>query len=114
MSKLAFGFRPIVIAYLHLILLAVISIFIIAWLISFRHIDTNRLSVTAIIVFVVGVFLNELALMIQGIASFAYFPIPFINEILFVIALILLIGALLLFSSQILGKKDSEDLSPGV
>jgi len=110
MSKLAFGFRPIVIAYLHLILLAVISIFLLAWLISFKHIDTNRWSLTAIIVFVVGVFLNEFALMIQGIASFAYFPIPYINEILFVIALILLIGALLLFYSQIMGKKDSQEI----
>jgi len=99
-SKLAFGFRPIVIAYLHLVLLAVISVFILAWLFSFNFIKTNKLSKTALLIFIGGVFLNEFALMIQGVASFSYFPVPHINEALFIIAVVMLLGAVLLFVSQ--------------
>jgi hypothetical protein len=49
----------------------------------------------------VGVFLNELVLAIQGIASFSYFPIKYINEILFVVSLILFLGSIMIVYSQI-------------
>ena len=107
LSKLAFGFRPIVIAYLHLILLAVITVFLLAWLYENRFIKYNKLFMTALIIFISGVFLNELALMIQGIASFAYFPVPFINESLFGIALVMFTGAVLMVVSQVFGKKEA-------
>ena len=107
LSQLAFGFRPIVIAYLHLILLAVITVFLLSWLYENRLIRTTRMFLVALIIFISGVFLNELALMIQGIASFAYFPIPHINESLFVIALLLLTGAMLMFLSQVRGNFSS-------
>src|SRR4030095_7174884 len=100
MSKLAFGFRPIVIAYLHLILLAVITVFLLSWLYEKQLVINSRKFLVAMIVFISGVFLNELALMVQGIASFSYFPIPHINETLFLIALVLLTGAILMFVSQ--------------
>jgi hypothetical protein len=36
--------------------------------------------------------LNEIILAIQGIASFSYTPIPYVNEMLFGAAIILVIG----------------------
>nr|MBP6558007.1 hypothetical protein [Flavobacterium sp.] len=42
--------------------------------------------------FSVGVFLNELVLAVQGIASFSYTVIPFVNELLFGIAAIMVSG----------------------
>lgn len=99
-SKLAFGFRPIVIAYLHLVLLAVISVFLILYMQSLKLIHQNKLSIAGIIIFVIGVFLNELFLAIQGIASFSYYSVPMMNESLFVVSLVLLIALILLVLSQ--------------
>ena len=45
-----------------------------------------------ILLFSIGVFLNELVLAIQGLAFFSYIPIPYVNHMLFGIAIILLIG----------------------
>lgn len=99
-SKLAFGFRPIVIAYLHLILLAVISFFILAYAFVFKLIRVNRSTTIAIGVFSAGILLNEIFLGIQGVVSFAYLPVPHIQEALFVASLVLLLGGILLVISQ--------------
>jgi hypothetical protein len=99
-SDLAFGFRPIVIAYLHLVLLAVISVFILSYLYTFKLIVVNKLTTIAFSVFVIGIFLNELVLAIQGIAAFSYIVVKYVNETLFGISLILLIGAILMVYSQ--------------
>lgn len=99
-SKLAFGFRPVVIAYLHLVLLAVISIFLLSYMYAFQLIKDSKMTISALIIFVLGVFLNELVLGIQGVASFSYFAIPKVNETLFAISLFLLLGLILLVVSQ--------------
>jgi hypothetical protein len=38
------------------------------------------------------VLLNEIVLAAQGLAAFSYIPIPYVNEILFGIAILLFIG----------------------
>jgi hypothetical protein len=101
LSKLAFGFRPVVIAYLHLILLAIISVFLLAYLQVFGFLRTSRAAKTAIVVFVIGVYLNELVLGIQGVASFSYTMVPFVNEVLFCIALLILTAVVWLFLTQL-------------
>ena len=45
-----------------------------------------------LVLFSIGVLLNELVLAIQGLASFTYTIIPYVNELLFVVALLLLLG----------------------
>jgi len=99
-SKLAFGFRPIVIAYLHLVLLLIISVFLLTFLFGTGLIRPSRASRTALLIFVTGVILNEIVLATQGIAAFSYTVIPGANQALFGIALILLTGACLLASAQ--------------
>ena len=96
LSNLAFGFRPIVTGYLHLVLLGVITLFIIAYVISYRLIQVKPLTKTGVIVFVTGIFLNEALLMIAGIADMNYTPLPFLNELLLLAALILFTGALVI------------------
>lgn len=92
LSELAFGFRPIVIAYLHLVLLAIITLFVLFYIYANHLIIINKNVKYGILVFSIGVLLNEIVLAIQGLASFSYIPIPYVNEILFGIAIILLIG----------------------
>lgn len=88
-SKLAFGFRPIIIAYLHLILLAIISLFLLFYIYVNDFIAVNKKTVLGLVLFSIGVVLNEVVLGIQGVASFSYTLIPFINEALFGIAILL-------------------------
>lgn len=92
LSQLAFGFRPIVIAYLHLVLLAVISLFLLFYIYVNHFFFISKPIKFGIILFSVGVFLNELVLAVQGIASFSYTMIPFVNELLFAIAVLLVLG----------------------
>ncbi len=101
LSTLAYGFRPIIIAYLHLILLGVISVFLLGYLYTTHIIQTHKQAKTAISVFLVGIFLNELALGVQGLASFSYFPIAYINEILFGIAILLFLGVAFVLTTQL-------------
>ena len=110
-AKLAFGFRPIVIAYLHLVLLAVITVFLLVYSYVQNLIQRNLLSALGFVLFLFGVFFNELVLAIQGIASFSYFVIPNVNETLFIVALLLSVGALFLFISQFKQKSKTESPS---
>lgn len=100
LSKLAFGFRPVVIAYLHLVLLAVISAFLLGYFFTTELIQTHKKSIIALTIFLVGILLNELALGAQGIAGFSYFPLKHMNETLFFISLVLLIGAIMIVVSS--------------
>ncbi len=92
LSQLAFGFRPIVIAYLHLVLLAVISLFLLFYMYANHFFFIQKPIKFGIILFSIGVFLNEMILAIQGISSFSYTIIPFVNEFLFSAAIVLASG----------------------
>lgn len=100
-SKLAYSFRPIVIAYLHLVLLLIITVFLLTFMFGTGLLRSNMASKIAILTFTTGVILNEMVLAVQGIWAFSYTVIPLANEMLFGIALILMLSALVLFSSQL-------------
>ena len=99
-SQLAYGFRPIVIAYLHLVLLLIISVFLLTFMFGKGMIASNRYSKFALVAFAVSAILNEVALAIQGVFSFSYTVVPYINEALFLIACMLLLSTALLAFSQ--------------
>ncbi|MBX3239399.1 MAG: hypothetical protein KIT80_19110 [Chitinophagaceae bacterium] len=104
LSQLVFGFRPIVIAYLHLVLLGVYSLFIIGYLLKTNYIPASNVTRAAAFTFLLGVVLNEALLAIQGMAAFAYIPVPYINEMLFGAAVILCWSATWLFLLNINNK----------
>jgi hypothetical protein len=92
LSQMAFGFRPIVIAYLHLVLLAIISLFLLFYIYANHLIQFNKKIKFWLIFFSFGVLLNEIILALQGIASFSYTIIPYVNEMLFGAAIVLVFG----------------------
>jgi hypothetical protein len=94
LSQLAFGFRPIVIGYLHLVLLGVITIFIIAYTVAYRLVAISK---PGIIIFVAGIITNEMLLMVSGIANMNYTPLPFINQLLLAAAFVLFTGVFIIF-----------------
>ena len=95
-SNLAFGFRPIVIAYLHLVLLAFTVLFLIGYIHLNNYFTFNKNALLATQCFAIFVVINEIILGTQGIASLSYTVVPFVNEILLIIALFLLISSYLM------------------
>jgi hypothetical protein len=96
LSTLAFGFRPIVIGYLHLVLLGVITLFLLGFIVSSKLIRDNKSSMTGIAIFVGGIFLNELVLMTQGVGAISDIMIPNLNVALLFVAVIMFSGLLVL------------------
>ncbi len=99
-SKLAFGFRPIVIAYLHLVMLLIISVFLLAFMFGTGLIRPTTIARNALIAFTAGAILNESVLAVQGIFSFSYTVVPLANETLFGIAVLLVTSSGILFFSE--------------
>jgi hypothetical protein len=100
LSKLAFGFRSIVIGYLHLVLLGVITLFIFGYIVINQYMRINKMAVRGIAVFIAGIFFNELILLIQGSGAISYISVPYTNEMLFGAAVLLFAGLLALNISQ--------------
>ena len=100
LSDLAFGFRPIVIGYLHLVLLGVITLFLLGYMFAEKYFHINKIAIAGAIVFAGAVILNEVFLMVQGVAAITYTAIPFINEMLLGSALLLFSGSLLIAFSK--------------
>ena len=100
LSQLVFGIRSIVIAYLHLVLLGVYSSFIIGYLFSNEILKQNKVAKLGAYLFLIGVILNELFLATQGFAAFSYVSIGYINEMLFITAVVLLLSVIILVQSQ--------------
>ena len=48
------------------------------------------------IVFIIGIIVNQILLLAQGASAMNYISIPFINEGLFIVALIMFIGLFLI------------------
>lgn len=94
LNNMAFGYRPIVIGYLHLVFLGVITLFVLGYLLYAGYLKASKTLSIGLSIFVVGIILNELALMVQGLAAMRYYNVPFINEILFGITVTMLAGTI--------------------
>jgi len=97
LSQLSYGFRPIIIGYLHLVLLAVTSIFIIGYIVSFELVPVTKVLIRGVFIFVAGIVINELLLMVQGVGGLSYTSIPYIDLMLLIAAFILLTGISIVF-----------------
>ncbi len=100
LSDLAFGFRPIVIGYLHLVLLGVITLFLLGYMFANNAFVINKSTITGAGIFTAGIIINEIFLMTQGVAALNYTNIPFINDALLITAIIMFIGLFFLIVSQ--------------
>ncbi len=104
-SKLAFGFRSIVIAYLHLVLLGVTTIFLLGTLLHESVLNNTRSTFISLGFFCFGVFVNEFILMVQGIASFCYSLIKYLNEAIIGVSVILFLSLCSVFYFSFYSKK---------
>ena len=102
LSTWAYGFRPIIIGYLHLILLGVITLFILGYAMYEGYLPHNRNAVRGILIFIAGFIFNELLLLVEGLGAITYTAIPFVNELLLFAAIVMFSGLLIL---NVAGKK---------
>lgn len=93
-SHIAYSLRSIVIAYLHLVLLVIISMFILHYL--FRYILHNSLS-KYIYYFMIIIVINEVLLGIQGFAGMFTISIPYIHYYLFIISFFVVLSVISIF-----------------
>lgn len=87
LSNYAFSFRPIVIGYLHLSFLGIISFFILAYINQVLIEQGKHLSIVGVLIFSIGVILQETVLMFQGFEAMEFKPLPYANPILFFLAI---------------------------
>lgn len=100
LSQLAYGFRPIVIAYLHLVLLVVISLFILAYSFLNNNLANNSIARMGIFVIVFGVLVNEVILMVQGLSGIFRVYINYTPQLLVFASAIICLGILSLLIGQ--------------
>jgi hypothetical protein len=103
-SEMAFGFRAVVIAYLHLILLAIISLFLIVFMHIKGLLTTQNKGVLATLIFTATVYANELVLGIQGVTSIVYVVVPFSQQALLYISVGIVLSVVFLFKSMLASK----------
>ena len=96
LSILAYSFRPIVIGYLHLVLLGIVTLFLFAFIFQTRIFSITRMVGFSVTAFVVGVILNELLLMVQGVGGIAGIYVPHIPVGLAVVAGVMFVALVFL------------------
>jgi len=99
-SQFAFGFRNLVIAYLHLVLLMCIATFLVNQILATNRFKVTSAVLTGLKLLLLGIFLNELILGLMGVFSIKYVAVPYANHgllavsVLMLVALIIIVGTL--------------------
>ncbi len=99
-SQFAFGFRNVVIAYLHLVLLMCIATFLVNQILATNRFKVTSAVLTGLKLLLLGIFLNELILGLMGVLSIKYVAVPYANHgllavsVLMLVALIIIVGTL--------------------
>jgi hypothetical protein len=102
LAQLAFGFRPIIIGYLHLIFLGFVSMYLLSSMADKRIITLHyKLTSIGLAIFAGGIIINEILLAVQGFAAMYDLYLPQLNLLLFINTFTLVTGAILLFVAAI-------------
>src|SRR5699024_9180592 len=108
-ATLIFDTRPVIVGYLHLMLLGFISIFILTqYQITGLLVEQKNTVLYGFGIFIFRFVINELVLFISVLAVLYAWNIPLTNELLFIASILLLIGILLIWSSRFLKVKTDE------
>ncbi len=100
LNQFVFGHRPVIIGYLHLVMLGFVSFFLIAYAILTGLLQMTKATRSGLWIFIIGVFLNELGLMMQGFSGILYTAFRWTPLLLFTASLTMLLGITILSLSQ--------------
>ena len=96
-NQFAFGFRNIVIAYLHLVLLMCIATFLVNQILATNFFNITKPLLFGLKLLLLGIFLNEAMLGLMGIFSIKYIAIPFANHFLLLFSVLMMVSLLMIF-----------------
>jgi len=100
LSKLVYGYRPIVIAYLHLVLLVIVSLFLLGLAVQLQLLRFHNGVKIWLYIVVLGVLFNELILTVQGIGGLVRSYIPGANQLLVIASGMIVVGLVGVLSRQ--------------
>lgn len=99
-SQFAFGFRNVVIAYLHLVLLMCIATYLLSQVLATNFFIISRSLITGLKLFLAGIFLNELMLGLMGVFSIKYIAVPYANYFLLAFSVLIFVALFIIFVSM--------------
>lgn len=91
-AEMAYQNRPFIIAFLHLVLLGVVSLFLLYYMFNQQIITGSKTTKYALSTVTVSIILNEIFLVTQGLGPFIQINFSYVNKILLVIAALLVIS----------------------
>ena len=97
LNQFAFGFRNVVIAYLHLVLLMCIATFLINQILATNYFTITKQLLLGVKLLLLGIFLNEFILGLMGIFSIKYIAIPYANHMLLYVSLLMFVSIFWIF-----------------
>ncbi len=98
-SQFAFGFRNVVIAYLHLVLLMCIATFLVNQILATNRFKVTSAVLTGLKLLLLGIFLNELILGLMGVFSIRYVAIPYANHGLLAVSVLMLVALIIIVAT---------------
>lgn len=101
LDQYAFGLRPVIIAYLHLVLIGVVSFYILHYLVKEKILLMDKKLNNGILFFLSGFILNEIVLVLQGLSWLNIVGLPLTNESLFLAAIMMFSGLVVITTSII-------------
>ena len=102
LGNAVFGYRPIIIGFLHLVFLGFVSFYIFfTFLQTGAFVKAQKISTIAISFFTVSVILNESILLIEGVGLMFSSTNPIYPWLLWIAAMLLVLGALWVFVARL-------------
>ncbi len=101
LNKFVFGYRPVIIGYLHLVFLGFLTCFLIALAMRSQVIDLRkRFTALGLILFITGFFFTEAGLLMHGVSVVIVVPIPVLPHVLFAAGGLMVSGLALMVIQQ--------------
>jgi hypothetical protein len=96
LGSLVFSNRPVIIGFLHLVLLGFVSVYILAQFIQEGLLNLQRSTRAGLWLFVFGILLNEVVLMTQGLGFMLMLSSAVTQWLLWIAAIFLMIGGVVM------------------
>src|SRR5690606_28110062 len=102
--QMAYALRPVVIAYLHLVLVGVVTLFILAWYMEMMLVRQS-LAALAVVVLFTGFLTSELCLV-----AIPWWPVgmegPSAVMLIFIVSILMVVGAFLFYLAFLLNRSN--------
>lgn len=106
LSHFVYGFRPVIIGYLHLVLLLIVSVFILSFQYQESLLNFDRQAVIFFTIFISGAVLNEIFLGVQAFLAWIGEGLPYAHIYLLLASAVIWVGLLgMLFKKHSLSPK---------